>query len=135
MRDLELTKHARAMRQEMTEPERVLWFQLRAKRFAAVKFRRQKVIQDDTHRYIVDFASNQPKLVIELDGDSHAANEAYDARRTLFLETLGYHMLRFSNADVMTNLEGVLTRIALVIDELGVRPPLPTLSPEGERAL
>ena len=135
MRDAELTSHAREMRKDMTEPERRLWFQLRAKRFAAIKFRRQKVIQDEHHRYIVDFAANEPKLVIELDGDSHAGNEAYDARRTEFLETLGYRMLRFFNADVMSNMEGVLTRIALVIEALDVRPPLPTLSPEGERAL
>ena len=135
MRDAELTSYARKMRKDMTEPERRLWFQLRAKRFAAIKFRRQKVIQDEHHRYIVDFAANEPKLVIELDGDSHAGNEAYDARRTEFLETLGYRMLRFFNADVMSNMEGVLTRVALVIEALDVRPPLPTLSPEGERAL
>ena len=135
MRDLELTRRARAMRKEMTEPEIRLWLQLKAKRFAAVKFRRQKVIQDETHRYIADFATNDPKLVIELDGDTHFGQESYDARRTQFMESRGYMVLRFLNSDVMINMEGVLTKIALVVDDLRSQPPLPTLSPEGERAL
>ena len=132
MRDLDLTKRARAMRTEMTEPETRLWLQLRAKRLDAVKFRRQKVIQDEHNRYIVDFAANDPKLVVELDGDTHAGRETYDAERTRFLERKGYRVLRFSNLEVMENIHGVLTHLASVIDEM--RPPLPTLAPEGERA-
>jgi very-short-patch-repair endonuclease len=135
MRDPELTKRARAMRTEMTEPETRLWLQLRAKRFDEVKFRRQKVIQNEFERYIVDFAANNPKLVIELDGDTHGACQAYDAQRTRFLESKGYTVVRFTNADVITNMDGVLLRIAEVIAELRMTPPLPTLSPEGERAL
>ncbi len=132
MRDAVLTQRARQMRSTMTEPETRLWLQLRAKRFGLVKFRRQKVIQDEQHRYIVDFAANDPKLVIELDGDSHAASGAYDASRTRFLEGKGYKVLRYSNQEVMQNIEGVLQHLATVIDE--IQPPLPTLSPEGERA-
>jgi very-short-patch-repair endonuclease len=135
MRDLELTNRARAMRKEMTEPETRLWLELRAKRFAEVKFRRQKVIQDEQHRYIVDFAANDPKLVIELDGDSHAASDSYDAARTKFLESKGYHVLRYANDDVIRNMDGVLQHLAGVIEQLRTQPPLPTLSPEGERAI
>ena len=130
MRDGELTKRAREMRKEMTEPEKRLWFQLRAKRFEGAKFRKQKVIK----HFITDFAANNPKLVVELDGDSHAGQEDYDARRTTILQTEGYHVVRFLNSDVMTNMDGVLTRISEVIADLRARPPLPTLSPEGERA-
>ena len=133
MRDPELTRRAKAMRTEMTEPETRLWLQLRAKRFSDVKFRRQKVIQDEQHRYIVDFAANDPKLVVELDGDTHAGREAYDGARTKFLESKGYRVIRYTNVDVMQNIEGVLTHLASVIKEM--RPPLPTLSPEGERAI
>jgi very-short-patch-repair endonuclease len=132
MRDPELTKRAREMRTEMTEPETRLWLELRAKRFDHVKFRRQKVIQDDDHRYIVDFAANDPKLVIELDGDTHAGREGYDAARTHFLESKGYRVVRYTNLEVMQNLDGVLQHLSSVIDAM--RPPLPTLSPEGERA-
>ena len=135
MRDLELRNRARQMRSEMTEPETKLWLELRAKRLGHIKFRRQKVIQDDTHRYIVDFAANDPKLVIELDGDTHSSQEQYDARRTRFLESKGYSVVRFTNSDVMTNLEGVLVRLGEVVEVLRDCSPLPTLSPEGERAL
>ncbi len=119
------------MRREMTEPETRLWLQLRAGRFAGVKFRRQKVVGN----YIVDFAANDPKLVIELDGDTHAGREGYDAARSGFLESKGYSVLRFGNNEVMENMDGVLVRLDEVIAQLNVRPPLPTLSPKGERAL
>ena len=131
MRDPELTKRARDMRKDMPEPETRLWLQLRAKRFDGVKFRRQKVIRDD---FIVDFAANDPKLVVELDGDTHAGREDYDAARTRFLESLGYSVVRFTNVDVIENMEGVLCRLAEVVSELRSQSPLPTLSPEGERA-
>lgn len=126
MRDAELTSYAKTMRREPTEPEQRLWFALRAKRFEHVKFRRQKVIG----RYIVDFAARDPMLVIEIDGDTHAGREKQDAERTAYLEQQGYRLIRFTNGDVMTNLEGVLTAIAALV----ASPPLPTLSPKGERA-
>ena len=130
MRDPVLTQRAKAMRKEMSELETRMWLALRAKCFETVKFRRQKVIGD----FIADFAANDPKLVIEIDGDSHAGREEYDAARTRFLEAKGYMVIRFTNHDVMTNLEGVLVRLSEVIAELRASPPLPTLSPEGERA-
>ncbi|WP_373488978.1 endonuclease domain-containing protein [Blastomonas sp.] len=120
-----MTKRAKAMRLEATEPEIRLWLELRAKRFAGVKFRRQKVIG----KYIADFASRSPMLVIEIDGDTHDGREAYDATRTAYLESAGYQVLRFTNYDVMTAMEGVLMMI-----EAALQAPLPTLSPEGERA-
>ena len=125
MRDAGLTAHAKLMRHQATEPELRLWLALRGKRFERVKFRRQKVVG----RYIVDFASRDPMLVIELDGDSHAGQIDYDERRTAFIEEQGYRVIRFRNSDVMTNLEGVLTAIGVAL------APLPTLSPEGERAI
>lgn len=130
MRDKSLTPFARKNRRDMTEPETRLWLQLRANRFETIKFRRQKVIG----RYIADFAANDPKLVVELDGDSHAGQEAYDIARTRFLESEGYHVCRFTNADVMTNMDGVLTKLALVVAELRAGSPPPTPSPEGEGA-
>jgi len=125
MRDARLTAHAKTMRTNATEAETRLWLALRAKRFEDVKFRRQKVIG----RYIVDFAAREPMLVIELDGDSHASQVDYDSERSTFLQSQGYDVVRFANSDVMDNLEGVLTVI-----QSRFLPPLPTLSPEGERA-
>ncbi|MGJ3649625.1 endonuclease domain-containing protein [Sphingomonas sp. GlSt437] len=128
MRDAKLTGFARNNRKALTEPETRLWLALRAKRFEKVKFRRQKVVGP----YIVDFASRGPMLVVEVDGDSHADQERYDDERTRYLELQGYRVIRFTNREVMENLEGVLTAIALA-GACG-KSPLPTLSPEGERA-
>ncbi|HQS71041.1 MAG: hypothetical protein B7Y36_14755 [Novosphingobium sp. 28-62-57] len=128
MRDVRLTEFARENRKAMSEPETRIWLQLRAERFQGVKFRRQKVIGS----YIADFAANEPKIVVEIDGHTHDADDARDAIRTRFLESEGYRVVRYTNVDVMQNLEGVLIHLASVIGEM--QPPLPTLSPEGERA-
>ncbi|MBD3730741.1 MAG: endonuclease domain-containing protein [Sphingomonadales bacterium] len=129
MRDPASLKHAQAVRKDMPEPEMRLWQELRAGRFRGIKFRRQKVIG----QFIADFAANDPKLVIELDGDSHADRESYDAMRTRYLEEQGYSVLRFLNLDVMGNMEGVLERLGSILDAMS--PPPPTPSPEGEGAL
>ncbi len=135
MRDPRLIAYAKQMRREMTEPEIRVWLKLRAKRFGEVKFRKQKVVG----LYIVDFSSNDPKLAIEIDGDTHAGSQVYDAMRTRFLEEQGYRVIRFSNRDVMENLYGVLETLAAVIAEMTppLLPPLrgSLLSPEGKRAL
>ncbi|MEQ1552446.1 DUF559 domain-containing protein [Sphingorhabdus sp.] len=129
MRDPRLTGYARTNRRQMSEPATRMWLQLRAERFMGVKFRREKVIGS----YIADFAANDPKLVVEIDGDTHDIDDERDRIRTRFLEAQGYRVQRYSNVEVMQNLEGVLMHLATVIAEM--RPPLPTLSPEGERAV
>ena len=128
MRDPLLTNFARANRKAMGEPETRMWLALRAKRIGGVKFRRQKVIGP----YIADFAANEPMLVVEIDGDTHDVGDAQEHVRTSFLESRGYRVQRYSNLDVMQNLEGVLMHLMAVIEEM--QSPLPTLSPEGERA-
>jgi very-short-patch-repair endonuclease len=129
VRDPRLLEFAKQSRKEMTEPETRMWLQLRAKRFQGIKIRKHKVIG----HYIVDFSSRNPMLVIEIDGDTHAGREKYDGVRTQFLEQQGYRVVRFTNEQVMQNLEGVLESLAATISNL--TPPLPTLSPEGKRAL
>ena len=129
MRDARLTGFARNMRKQMTEPETRIWLQLRAERFEGVKFRRQKVIG----RYIADFAANDPRLVVEIDGETHDADDPRDAIRTAHLIEHGYHVVRFSNRDVMANMEGVLMMLSQALSAAR-QAPLPTLSPEGERA-
>src|SRR5690349_16369001 len=95
------------MRQNPTPAEAALWYHLRAKRFAAAKFRHQNVIG----RYIADFACRRPMLIVEVDGDTHGYQERYDARRTAALERRGYAVARFTNEDVLTNIDGVLWKI------------------------
>ena len=74
MRDRRLIEFARQMRREQTEPEIRLWFEFRAQRFNGIKFRRQKVIG----RYIADFSSREPMIVVEVDSDTHGVQESYD---------------------------------------------------------
>jgi very-short-patch-repair endonuclease len=123
LRDQILLQRAKAMRREPTPFEHKLWLALRAKRFNRAKLRQQVVID----RYIVDFACRIPcMLVVEVDGDTHAVQPDYDAKRTALLEARGYEVLRFTNREVATNFEGVLMTIA---DALNL-----SLSPSGERS-
>ncbi len=116
---------ARQMRSAPTIAEKVLWKELRAKRFADVKFARQVPIGP----YVADFAARQRRLVIELDGGQHAQAGERDAVRTAFLESQGFRVIRFWNSEVLANMEGVLMVIAEVLKE----PPLPIPPPVGGR--
>ncbi len=118
---------ARNLRQNMTDAERKLWYALRDRRFEHYKFRRQHPVG----RYITDFACLEAHLIIEVDGGQHAESK-HDERRTAFLETEGFKVIRFWNNDVMANLDGVLVVIA---KELKRCCPSPRPSPqrgEGE---
>lgn len=126
MRDASLIERAKAARKAPTPAEQKLWFALRAERFAGVKFRRQKVIGP----FIADFASNAPKLVVEVDGHLHGQTAAYDAERTAYLTRAGYRVVRFTNADVMHNLDGVLRILEDVVHD-----PLSQPSPPRGRGL
>ena len=101
------TAKARALRRTRTELEDRLWRALR-EAFPEAKFR----FQVPLGRYFADFCSHRAKLIVEVDGDTHADQVAYDERRTRFLNDEGYQVIRFTNPDVMHNLEGVLTAIA-----------------------
>lgn len=105
---------SRELRQAMGKPERRLWRALR-EAFADAKFRRQVPLGS----YYAGFCSHRAKLVIEVDGDDHAARERQDARRTRFLETEGYRVIRFSNADVIENIEGVIAATAHTLTQKG----------------
>jgi very-short-patch-repair endonuclease len=104
---------AKALRQDMTEPERALWEIVRGKRLGGIKFVRQAVRPP----FIPDFAARAERLIVELDGDSHSGPEAeaYDARRTTFLEDQGWRVLRIPNNEVMANPEGVARAILIAL--------------------
>jgi very-short-patch-repair endonuclease len=99
---------ARELRRNMTPAERRLWRVLRTEQLDGFHFRRQ----DPTERYVVDFVCAKANLGIEIDGDTHAEQEDYDAARTRWLnEHKEYRVIRFSNWDVMRNIEGVVDTI------------------------
>lgn len=97
---------ARELRRNATPAETRLWYELRAIDLPG-KLRRQHPIGE----FIADFAIPAAKLVIEVDGDTHVADDERDAKRTAFMEAKGWRVVRFSNADVMSNTEAVLQAI------------------------
>jgi very-short-patch-repair endonuclease len=101
--------NARKNRERNTEAEKVLWEALRLKRLDGYKFRNQHPISD----YIVDFYCHTARLAIEVDGEYHAIEDQkdYDLRRTEALKNSGIMVLRFSNEEVLKDLESVLTSI------------------------
>ncbi len=119
---------ARSMRKNMSPAETLLWRAVRSRQLCGLKFRRQVWIGN----YITDFVALDAKIVIEIDGDSHAGREAHDARRTAYLESQDFRVLRFTNSDVLTNLEGVLLVITAAIPSPGAVPAPPSpLKGEG----
>ncbi|MEZ6030999.1 MAG: endonuclease domain-containing protein [Hyphomonadaceae bacterium] len=100
---------ARALRQDFTEAERILWSRLKAKQLGGWQFRAQHPVSP----YILDFAVAKLKLAIELDGATHSTPDERknDARRTVFLESKGWTVLRFWNDEVYRNLNGVIASI------------------------
>jgi very-short-patch-repair endonuclease len=114
-----LIENARDLRKTMPPAERRLWFD--GLRTLKQKFRRQRPIGS----YIVDFYCAEARLIVELDGATHDCDSAqqYDAARTAFLESLGLRVIRFSNEDVLRNLEGVLVEIVCVVGERTVVTP------------
>ena len=109
----------------MNDAERLLWSRLRAHRMDGRKFRRQHALGS----YIVDFVCLDARLIVELDGDTHGndSREALDAKRTAYLEKLGFRVIRFWNNHVFTDLDSVA---GAIFEELNASPrPSPQPSP------
>ena len=93
----------------MTDAEIFLWSKIRMKQLNNCQFYRQKIIGD----YIVDFFCPKFKLVIEVDGGQHYSDDMLNAdrERDEVLKSMGMKVLRFTNLDVLKNIDGVVTRI------------------------
>ena len=100
----ETRSHARRMRREHTPAEARLWSRLRDRNLIGVKFRRQVPIGP----YIADFVSFDARLIVEADGGQHSDQEAYDARRTAWLEAQGFTVLRFWNRHILKRTDAVM---------------------------
>ncbi len=114
------------MRNAPTEAEKRLWRHLSNRQLGGFKFRRQAVIGS----IIADFLCPAHALVVEVDGDTH--DPSADGRRDERLARIGYHVIRFTNHDVIANMEGVLSAILAKVSSLPPRWPHPNPSPEGE---
>jgi very-short-patch-repair endonuclease len=94
-------------RDNPTPAEKALWKILRNNQINGLKFRRQHKIG----QFIVDFYCHEIGLIIEADGNIHDNRKAEDRVRTEWLQTMGLKIIRFSNEEILKNLEDVKTRI------------------------
>ncbi len=124
----ELHRRAAEMRRNPTEPEKRLWRNLSNGQLQGHKFRRQSVIG----WFIADFLCPRKALIVEVDGDTHDA--AKDRLRDDLLADRGFRVVRVTNDDVMTNMDGVLQHILAAVTSAPNRwnKPHPNPSPEGE---
>jgi very-short-patch-repair endonuclease len=110
----------RKLRKNQTDAERKLWSLLRDRQLVGVKFRRQFSLG----RYILDFYSPEHKLCIEADGSQHYEDEGKrrDELRTKELSNLGVQILRFSDRDILNNIEGIYKVIQDAIENNKLTP-------------
>ncbi len=106
----------RDLRHNPTAAELAFWSHIANKRFINFKFRKQHGIGP----YIVDFYCAQKKVIIEIDGDTHATDKGpeRDKNRTAYLESLGYKVIRYNNRDVLNNASGVFEDLAQKLNSL-----------------
>ncbi|MGO9605649.1 MAG: endonuclease domain-containing protein [Candidatus Binataceae bacterium] len=115
---------ARALRRDRTEAERKLWKLLHSRRLHGAKFRFQHPIGS----YFGDFCCLNSRLIVEVDGGQHADEEkaTYDRRRTAYLQSQGFTVMRFWNHDVLQRPDWVVERIQEAIGaEQAVAEPSP----------
>ena len=113
---------ARELRQNMTEAERVLWKELRNRKFLGLKFVRQypfiyQVINNEPRYFIADFMCFEKKLVIEVDGMIHEFQKEEDQHREEILKSLGLTILRIKNEEV-NDILNVMEKIKMYINKI-----------------
>ena len=107
--------YARSMRSEMTEEERILWSELKRFRQKGWAFRKQAA----TGPFVADFLCRKAMLVVEVDGRGHDDESVanYDARRSRWLESHGYRVVRIPAADVWRELGAVVDHIEHLLND------------------
>lgn len=100
---------SRQLRGKLTDAEKLLWSKIRRKQIKNYQFFRQKPIGS----FIVDFYCKEARLVVEIDGGQHYEEENIkaDQIRKAFLKSLGLRITRFTNSEVLKNIDGVVTKI------------------------
>jgi len=119
------TQFARQLRTNLTDAERHLWRHLRYRQLNGHKFRRQQPVGS----YIVDFVCFEKKVIVEVDGGQHLDDRIEDDKRTAWLAAQAFHVLRFWNHDVLSDVNAVLT----VIDQALRAQPCPPTQPSPTR--
>ncbi|MCG8410934.1 MAG: HsdR family type I site-specific deoxyribonuclease [Bacteroidales bacterium] len=118
-----LKERARNLRKAGNLSEVLFWNQVKKGQFKGFDFDRQKIIGN----YIVDFYCSNCQVVIEIDGSSHDAKEEYDAKRDIYLKSLGLTVIHIP-------VEDVLKRMNALMEMLYNHPALASTPPEGNLA-
>jgi len=119
-----LKQHRRNLRNDMPDAEKKVWRLLQGKSLDGYKFRRQHGIGP----YIVDFYCPKLQLAIEIDGDSHFEGDApkKDKLRETLIPSKGIEIIRFTNIDVLQNIDAVAEEIFSIARRL--TSPTPSLA-------
>ena len=111
----DLVEKARYFRNNSTPAEKRLWKYISRKQVGGYDFDRQKPID----RYIVDFYCKTLKLAIEVDGQSHDFKVEYDLKRQKRLESFGIKVIRFSEGDLLRDIDPILEELHYWVSERG----------------
>jgi very-short-patch-repair endonuclease len=104
---------ARFLRKRMTSCEIVLWEKLKGKQLLGLRFRSQHPIDI----FIADFYCHEARLVVEIDGEIHEGQIEYDDGREAEIEKYGIKIIRFTNDEVINNLDNVVNKIESIVKE------------------
>ena len=116
----------------MTPAEARLWEEIRGRKLGGLRFRAQHPVGP----FILDFYCPACKLALEIDGSSHDGEAEQDAARTAQLAAHDYRVLRFTNAQIETELTDVLGQIQKAAEEEEGRPPRPKFGePDSKESL
>ncbi|MEQ8744224.1 DUF559 domain-containing protein [Parasphingorhabdus sp.] len=121
------TDRARSLRNAATPAERKLWKYLSKRQISGRKFSRQMPVGP----YYADFLCRELRLIIEIDGYSHEMQQSDDDKRTKDLVRHGYKVVRFTNDDVLNNIEGVIRQIEMAVADIPT--PNPSRKREGDQ--
>jgi len=112
---------AKSLRRKMTKAEIVLWEELKTKKLNNLKFRRQHPI----HHFIADFYCHELSLIIEIDGGYHNNKEQreYDIQREKLLKFQDVRIIRFTNEEVLNNIEKIKQQILIEAERIEKQTP------------
>ncbi len=111
-----VTDLCRQLRNNATPAEKILWEEIRKRNIGGEKFLRQFplfTLQGFGRKafYIADFYCAVHKLVIEVDGPIHMLKKEYDNNRDIVMKEWGFSVLRFTNDEVINELDKVADKI------------------------
>ena len=114
-----IKQRVRELRKDQTRAEKTIWENLRNRQLLNYKFLRQHPIIftyfDQERFFVADFYCAEKKLILEIDGGVHKDQIDQDNYRDFLCEQLGYQVIRFSNQEVMNNLNSVLSKLKEIL--------------------